>query len=82
VKASTDLVIAPGLSVSLAGGGIKEEVKDLGCLGVVAKIWDELDLSALLDSSIAVEEELQLSSGLALKAMVLNIIGDRAANRH
>jgi transposase len=64
-------------SVSLAGGEIKEEVKDLGCLGVVAKIWDELDLSALLDSSIAVEEEVQLSPGLALKAMVLNIIGGR-----
>ena len=77
MKASTGVVIAPGLSVSLTGDEIKEEVKDLGCLGVVAKIWDDLGLSALLDAQIAVEEEVQLSPGLVLKAMVLNIIGGR-----
>jgi transposase len=77
MNASADLFIAQGLSVSLAAGEGKQEVRDLGCLGVVGKLWDELGLSALLDSQIAVEEEVQLPPGLALKALVLNIIGGR-----
>ena len=72
---TSEFVIARGVSV--AGSGGTQEIKDIGCLGVVAKIWDDLGFTKLFDSQIEVKEEVQLSPGLVLKAMVLNIIGGR-----
>jgi len=74
---TSDVFVAPGVSAGLVGGELHLEIKDLGCLGVVAKIWDDLNFTELINSQIAVEDGVQVSPGLVFKAMVLNIIGGR-----
>ena len=70
-------VLAPGIRPVLEDTAWPIEVKDLGCLGVLAHIWDELGLTELVDVAIPGTEESQLGVGHTLKALVLNVVGGR-----
>lgn len=70
-------VLAPGIRPVLEDAAWPIEVKDLGCLGVLANIWDELGLTELIDVAVPGKEESQLGVGLTLKALVLNVVGGR-----
>lgn len=77
IKTEPDVVVARGVHAGVAGGTWPLEVKDLGCLGVVAEIWDDLGLTELIDLQVPVDEQVQLGTGMVLKALVLNIVGGR-----
>ena len=77
VTTAADFVIAPGVSASAARGVWRLEIQDLGSLGVVAKIGDDLDFTERLDSQISVDEEGQRSTGLVLKSLLLDILYGR-----
>lgn len=53
------------------------EVKDVGCEAVVGAVWESLGLTDLLDRTVPADEQVSISSGRMLKALVLNIIGGR-----
>ena len=70
-------VLAPGIRPVLEDAAWPIEVKDLGCLGVVANIWDELGLTELIDAAVPGNEGSQLGLGLTVKALALNVVGGR-----
>jgi transposase len=72
-----DLLLARGINAGLEDVIPSIEIKDLGCLGVIANIWDELGLTELLDKMIPVDDQVQLSPGLTFKALALNVMGGR-----
>lgn len=70
-------VVAPGILPGLENAAWPIEVKDLGCLGVLANIWEDLGLTELIDVAVPSKEESQLSLGQSVKALVLNVVGGR-----
>jgi transposase len=55
------------------------EVKDVDALVVVGDIWDGLGLTEALNAVLGEHKDQGLTTGLALKALVLNIVGGRDA---
>jgi transposase len=53
------------------------EVKDLGCLAVLAGIWEELGLTDVVDGSVPCDPQVHMTAGQTMKALVLNIVGGR-----
>lgn len=55
------------------------EVRDLNHLGILALIWDDLDLTGVLNQAIGTDPQMNMTPGLALKAMVLDVLCGRTA---
>ena len=53
------------------------QIADVDHLPVISKIWDELDLTAVVDETVAQDPQQAMSTGLAVKAMVLNVVTGR-----
>lgn len=70
-------ILAPGASHGSDEGSWPLEIKDVGCLGVLGHLWDELGLSRVIDEHVPVDEQVETSPGHVLKALVLNIVGGR-----
>lgn len=54
------------------------EVKQLDHLEVLSTLWDELGFSELIDASVPVDEQVQLTPGIGVKGLVLNLISGRS----
>lgn len=54
------------------------EVAQLDHLVLLSHIWDSLGLTTVIDACVPADEQVRLSPGLALKALVLNIVSGRA----
>jgi transposase len=80
VKPSS-LCAGSGVHLDLAAGAVDEEwplqVRDLGCLGVLSSLWDELFLTELCNAQIVVDDQVELAPGLVMKALVMNVLGGR-----
>ena len=64
-------VLAPGIRPVLEDAAWPIEVKDLGCLGVLANIWDEHGLTELIDVAVPGKEsglKMSRSDGVELVA--------------
>ena len=53
------------------------QIADVDHLPVIGRIWDELGLTAVVDASVPQDPQQAMSTGLALKAMVLNVVTGR-----
>lgn len=53
------------------------QIADVDHLPVISGIWDELGLTAVVDASVPQDPQQAMSTGLALKAMVLNVVTGR-----
>ena len=58
------------------------EFAHLGAHGVFALIWDDLGLTELLNEHIPADEQVLLKPGIAMKALVLNVLGGRTPLYH
>ena len=79
-KISYDLVAQSAALESRNGdsGASSLEIKDLGSLGVFSTLLDELSFTELIDQYIPMDSQQALSSGLALKLLILNIVEGRS----
>jgi transposase len=71
-----DISLAPGMMGRDTVDAGVVDVKRLGCLGLLANIWDELGFTELIDASVPAGNA-ELSAGIVLKALVLNALGGR-----
>jgi transposase len=53
------------------------QIADVDHLPVISRIWDELGLTGVIDETVAQDPQQAMSTGLALKAMVLNVVTGR-----
>ncbi|MCP4503732.1 MAG: DUF4277 domain-containing protein [Deltaproteobacteria bacterium] len=58
------------------------EFAHLGAHGVFSLIWDDLGLTELLNENIPADEQVLLKPGIAMKALVLNVLGGRTPLYH
>ena len=72
-------VAVPGSSLPIGALGAAEELEiaDVDHLPAVTRIWDDLGLTEVVNACVPQDPRLAISTGLVLKAMVVNIFDGR-----
>lgn len=63
---------------SVDGAESSLEIKRVDHLSVLSDLWDELEFSAILRSSIPVDEQVKLRPEIGIKGLVLNLVSGRS----
>jgi transposase len=58
---------------------IRVEIKELDHLAIVASLWDDLGFTEVLDRAIPADPQVELTPGVVIKALVLNLVCGRDA---
>jgi transposase len=74
---SATSILVPGASGATDEKSWPLEIKNVGCCGLLGKLWDELGLTRVVDEHVPIDDQVGLALGHALKALVLNIVGGR-----